>query len=207
MPPNLRPKPKRKSDSRQDAEAVAWADVKYVKSNSVLVKEDAKSEEAPPARPATSSARTTRSQMRKHCQGFEKDESGVKRTSPTSSSSHSPPYPGDPDPGEPYGSFLRRLQLPPCGDCVAEGIWIKKGHVPNRRVAEDGKEYTLEEYTLHYGYFSGCQKWNEAPDRTTAGIRRVAEDGKEYTLLEFRAFYGPGVGGRKWNEATNRTTV
>ena len=89
-------------------------------------------------------------------------------------------------------------------DCAAEDLWIGRGHAPNRRVAEDGKEYTLQEYKEYYGYFAGCQKWNEAtPYRT----RRVAEDGKDYTLLEFRAFYGPALGNRMWNEAsTNRTS-
>jgi hypothetical protein len=97
------------------------------------------------------------------------------------------------------------MQLGPLPDYVAEDLWISRGLVPNRRVAEDGKKYTLEEYRDYYGYFAGCQKWNEAPPYLTL---RVAEDGKDYTLLEFRAFYGHALGNRMWNEAPiNRTTM
>ena len=89
-------------------------------------------------------------------------------------------------------------------DCAAEDLWIGRGHAPNRRVAEDGKEYTLKEYKEYYGYFAGCQKWNEAtPYRT----RRVAEDGKKYTLEEYRDYYKYGTGTKKWREAAERTTA
>jgi hypothetical protein len=96
---------------------------------------------------------------------------------PPPSSSHSPPscpyrpydqykLNSDWSPGDSYGQFVQTLPCF-CDDIMAEELWVCKGNVPHRRVAEDGSTYTLREFRNFYPYATGTKKWREAAERTT----------------------------------------
>ena len=68
-----------------------------------------------------------------------------------------------------------------------------------RRIADDGRAYTFQEFLDHYGECTGTVKWNTASDdgHLAGEERRIANDGRAYTFHEFLDHYGDPNRGRQ----------
>ena len=80
----------------------------------------------------------------------------------------------------------------------------------DKRLARDGKTYTLQEFIVYYGVEQGAHRWQcsgfysqfvlraNSTEPMIAPERRIANDGQTYTLGEFILHYGLEQGLQKW---------
>jgi len=78
--------------------------------------------------------------------------------------------------------------------------WADAEPYVERRVAANGKAYTVHEFRSYYIDALGEQGWLE---KWMQGLpeKRTANDGKRYTLMEFVEYYGNSEGWKKWEAA------